>query len=764
MNEEDEVFLAHSSNPAGDTDPLSSHLRRVANRASVSASAFGMQDDAWLAGILHDVGKYGNLFQERLKGHTSHIDHWSAGAWMALTKYMNVLVALSVHGHHVGLQESSKGFLRSLDPSRLSKSHPLGLSLSEVNTERLLERLQYDIKSAPSPSEPKELNRSLGTYTSDMLDVRMLFSALVDADFIETEAHFGSTEPGELAYRNPGRFLQAESSLKYLLSYLDNLAAQSCASADVNGVRTELTKACLSAAASPPGIFSLTAPTGTGKTLAMLTFALKHALKHALRRIIVVIPYLTIIEQTADVYRDVFRSIAADPEQYILEDHSLTGMRLNTPYMPDVEAPVGSLLAQNWDAPIIITTSVQFLESLHANRPAACRKLHRLARSVILFDEVQTLPTHLLVLTLATLSHLVHRYGSTLVLATATQPAFGHLDKHVRVYCGSGWNPSEIVARSADMFDRTRRTAVHWPSQGEGACWQTLAESIASHEQVLCIVNLKRHAAQLFRELRTLETSGVFHLSTNMCPAHRKKTLEEVRNRLEAGMECRLVSTQCVEAGVDLDFPAVYRALGPLDAIAQAAGRCNRNGKLESGNVYVFIPQDVKDTYPDRTYRQATKVTELLLKQRGAEGMDLHRPGLFEEYYRTLYSFSRPEKANEELLRNLKIENFEQVARLYRIIDQDTVSVLVPYDLTVYDTLKEDVMVNRLNRRWLREARAHAVSIYAPTAQDAAYPYLVPVPTGHGGVSDEWFIYSEPAHYHKELGLVLPVDTGCLIT
>jgi CRISPR-associated helicase Cas3 len=486
-----------------------------------------------------------------------------------------------------------------------------------------------------------------------MLDVRMLFSALVDADFIETEAHFNATPDGSKGYREPGPSLQADKVFPLLVSYLGQLAANSCASPEVNRLRRDLLAACLEAATLPQGLFTLTAPTGAGKTLSMLAFALRHALEHGLRRIVTVIPYLSIIEQTVREYHKVFalHFSAKYAEQYVLEDHSLAGTREGDRIRrgePDTQTEAEEkrrYLAENWDAPIIVTTSVQFFESLFANRPSACRKLHRLARSVILFDEVQTFPVQLAVPSLATLSRLVERYGATVVFATATQPAFAHLDEFVRNYCVRGWQPQEIAKPDLRLFERGRRTRVAWPRLEKKTSWAELADQLSQHGQALCVVNLKRHAIQLFDELKRLQLDGLFHLSTNMCPAHRGVVLDEVRQRLAKGMSCHLISTQCVEAGVDVDFPVVFRALGPLDAVAQAAGRCNRNGRAETGIVHVFLPKEEEaSAYPDGTYRQAASVCRLFLSKYGAPRMDIHVPELFEEYYRELYDLSRPQE------------------------------------------------------------------------------------------------------------------------
>lgn len=751
--------LAHRDAHSGHEEPLAEHLKLVAERAKDYASVFGASEEAYLAGLLHDLGKYGEHFQQRLKGRESGIDHWSAGAWTALHDYRLIAAALAIQGHHIGLQASNKDSLGDLNPQKLYVQHPLGLRLSEPDINKLLQFFQNDSLSIPIPDTlPHSLYSSIAQTAAAMLDVRMLFSALVDADFVETEAWFHMGTTGERQYRKPGLSLEPAMAFDWLYSHLGKLAQESVASEAVRDMRHSLLEACLAASELPPGLFTLTAPTGSGKTLAMLAFALAHAAKHNLRRIVVVIPYLTIIEQTTQVYRRVFESrfSAAELDRYILEHHSMSGIHSNDDrtHVED-EDYEKRLLTENWDAPIIVTTNVQLLESLFANRPSACRKLHRLAGSVILFDEVQTMPVSLAIPTLATLSHLAERYQSTIVFATATQPAFNHLDAFVKQHCTSGWKPREILPEKAGFFARSKRTTVKWPDGS--ISWGDLAEKLAAHKQVMCVLNLKRHAKALFDTLRRRDDQSVFHLSTNMCPAHRQAVLEKVHMLLAAGKACHLISTQCVEAGVDVDFPVVYRALGPLDAIAQAAGRCNRNGHLTSGEVYILKPEPEAERrpYPDGAYAQATDITSLLLAQLGANDMDISEPELFQKYYRTLYDFARPEDHKKGLMESIHLQDFSEVAKQYRIISQDAINVLVPYERDVFAQLRDKALNEGLSRQWILQAWAHAVSLFRPNAKDPIYLALEPIKLKFKNTeeSDEWYIYGKEEDYDPNTGL-----------
>ncbi|MEA2029979.1 MAG: CRISPR-associated helicase Cas3' [candidate division Zixibacteria bacterium] len=758
MNDKSKKYLSHSTSRSGRAGNLDEHLQSVARRAAEFAESFRASEEAHLAGLFHDLGKYGDLFQRRLEGKERGIDHWSAGAWTALSLYQyGIASALTIQGHHIGLQKADKDSLKELDLSAIATNHPLGLRLSEPDLEILKKRLKYD-----GIDFPKQLDQSILDYrnrgnmlASAMLDVRMLYSALVDADFIETEAHFNANLDKNKYYRKCGPELEPDHAFSVVNSYIDALAKKSTASIAVNKLRNDLLTACLEAAEHPQGAFTLTAPTGSGKTLSMLAFALRHAVVHNLRRIVIVIPFLSIIEQTVKEYRKIFDNQFA--KDFVLEHHSLSGAHGEPLQYKDEGIYRSGLLAENWDAPIVVTTSVQMLESLFANRPSACRKLHRLANSIILFDEVQTIPTQITIPTLATLSRLTERYGSTVVFATATQPAFSHLDTAVLEYCHKSWQPEEIVPQKLNLFSRSRRTRIQWPDDlKHKTSWNELSNQLNQHQQVLCIVNLKRHAHQLYDLLVTDDADSLFHLSTNMCPAHREVTMQEIRSRLNEGKPCRLISTQCIEAGVDVDFPVVYRALAPMDAIAQAAGRCNRNGLAEKGIVTVFEPED-KRLYPSGAYEQAASVTRLILKQESEHHPDINDPELFTRFYRELYSFSDPQNMNKELQNAIKGMDFEDVAKRYKVINKPTINVLVPYDIDIYKRLQSEVEQTGLTREWIAKARPYTIGLYRPGKHEN---YLDRVPlhrqSSYDGFADDWYIYIEKEHYDSKMGLITP--------
>jgi CRISPR-associated helicase Cas3/CRISPR-associated endonuclease Cas3-HD len=744
-------YYAHSANSKGEWEPLARHLEEAARLAGEFAGKFGERERAQVAGLLHDLGKYGDRFQAVLRGEKQGVDHWSAGAWVALKKYRQagVPVALAVQGHHIGLQQEAKATLQSLNP--MGSRPPDAPELSETDVDVLLARLAADgLKLPDIIGEPAETQGPVGR----MLDVRMLFSALVDADFLATEAHF---EPERSSLRAIGERADPVALRARLEEYLAGVRAASPATDDVRTLREDLLAACVAASEHPPGLYTLTAPTGSGKTLALLAFALRHWERYGRQRLVVVLPFLSIIEQTAAVYRE---ALKAWP-QLLIEDHSLAGFEYSGGGEHQEISRQRALLAENWDAPIIITTSVQFLESLFSNSPAACRKLHRLVNAVVIFDEVQTLPLRILIPTLAALSHLCYRYGVTVIFATATQPAFDHLDDRIRKFCPAGWRPSEIAPPALKLFERTKRVAVEWPRPDQRTSLEEVAEELSACQQAMCVVNVKGDAQRLYELLCAARDEDLFHLSTFLCPQHRKEVLAEVQGRLVAGKPCLLVATQCVEAGVDLDFPVVYRAVAPLDAIAQAAGRCNRNGRLTHGRLRVFHPADAR--YPSADYRQAALLTlELLALHDGRLSVD--DPDVFRQYYRRLYDLAAVEAQSPELLQAIEARNFVEVRRLYRVIEEaDAINILTPYQLDRYEELAAEVRRRGLSKSWMAQARPFTVSLFRPRGAARVYDFLEPVRFKDGTWAQDWFIHLRPEHYHHKLGLQVPQEMELML-
>lgn len=758
-------FYAHSK-VNGEYDLLKDHLQLVAERAKKYAQSYCAEEETYLAGILHDLGKYGNLFVRRLKGLEKGIDHWSAGASYIYNNYPWALGALmSIQGHHVGLGTLSKENI----PRNLIKYKevmPTSLRLSEDSIDSLEQHLQNDNILLPVfKNIPFDYSKIITQHICVMNRIRMIYSGLTDSDFIETEAHFNRDSDGMRIYRPEGRKLEPQILLDFLNLYIKTLSINKM-STEIRTLRESLLRVCNEMASSKPGVFTLSAPTGSGKTISMLYFALKHALLYGKRRIIIVLPYLNIIEQTAKIYREIFADIDTEDLPLILEDHSLKD-DIDNSGDDENRREVQRLLSQNWDAPIVITTNVQCLESLFSKSPFKCRKLHNIANSVILFDEVQTLGDRIVLPTLATLSDLTRFYGCSVVFATATQPAFKQLDSYVKKLCSNGWDPKEIVTPELNLFSRKRRVQVVWPSKNEKLTLDELCTEILTHgNRFLCILNTKKHARTVFSHLKQhLENDdeALFHLSTNMTVGHRKSILNTVKLKLrDPQTPCILVATQCVEAGVDIDFPVVYRSLAPFEAVAQAAGRCNRNGLLPVGFFRVFMPDKESfgagALYPSKSYEQGADILNgWLLKN--SHGIDIESPKSFEKYFNERYSLIDIEEIGKELLNSIKGFDFAKTSIEYKVIDQNTSNLLVPYDIKEYKLLIDEAHYHGLSRDWIKRARKTSISIYTPPRNSNIGRHIEPVSyrnlTGWGETG--WFIYLREEDYWKDIGLDVPV-------
>jgi CRISPR-associated endonuclease/helicase Cas3 len=740
-------YLAHSANMVGQTETVIEHCMRVANLSAAYTAVWGAEWEGRAAGLMHDLGKYGELFQGVLAGTEKKIDHATPGAYAALAHYKTPAlgVALAINAHHRGLT--------CAHPPEIHKALDLRTGISQderrfssPDAKELLRRFCDDGGVLPPAGEcqsAEHINAQLPEAA--MLDIRMLLSALVDGDYTATAAHSENTI-GTLPEHASPPPLEPERALGLVSRHVVSLASSSTAAEDILAIRSELFHACLAAGKDSRGAFTLSAPTGSGKTLAMLAFALQHAATNGHQRVIVVLPFLNIIDQTARTYRRVLKELGED---YLLEDHSLA---------PEPRSDDGSLrlAAENWRAPLIVTTTVRLFESLFSNRPGDCRKLHNLANSVIMFDEAQTMPLRLAIPTIAVLSQLVTTYRSSVLLATATQPAFTELftkAETIRPRSERGWQPTEIVSPHAHLNERLRR--VHFTWHPTPVAWDDVANEVQSRAQALVIVNLRRHAIELYQRLES-EKEGLFHLSTNMCPAHRRDVLAEIDGRLANKQRCIVVSTQCVEAGVDIDFAEVWRAFGPLDAVAQAAGRCNRNGRCPSGEVHVFLPPTERNMYPSAEYEQGAVLLQQMVH--GDPGIDPLAHATIQRYFERLYAAesaaSRPDEKLDQALRGL---DFKEVSRRYRWIGGEGINILVPYApfREEFDRLANDARLNRLNSKWFRDARKLAVS--RRVRDLTRLPAVTETVAGKPGQESGWRILLQEDAYDLDLGLDLGV-------
>jgi CRISPR-associated endonuclease/helicase Cas3 len=648
---------------------LAAHLDGVAKLSSGFARLFNGEVWAGRAARLHDLGKYQPTWQQYLgrvtgfdaenahiEGVGGHPNHSTAGALWANKNLgpAGRVLAYLIAGHHAGLSD--------WDTENSSLWHRLSLPDSRTELEDSLKGAPADALEAGSlPS----LSTIPGTKGGFALWVRMLFSCLVDADFLDTES-----------YMNPGKSDQrgAWPSMDALSKAFDAFMAEKTGGVEdtvVNRARADVLAQCRAMAAEAPGLFSLTVPTGGGKTLSSMAFALAHAKAHSKDRIIYVIPYTSIIEQTADVFRGAFAAVG---EEVLVEHHS------NAEAAPQQENSRSRLATENWDAPVIVTTSVQFFESLFAAKTSRCRKLHNICNSIVVIDEAQMLPPEYLQPILDVINLLCRHYGVTVVLSTATQPALAtvndYLDprKHIKGLDGV----REIIPDPDDLYRVLKRVEVELPADmNRNESWQEVAAKVCEHDSVLAVVNTRKDA----RELYGLLPQGTLHLSALMCGAHRSTVINDIKRRNRDGVPTRVVSTQLVEAGVDIDFPVVYRAMAGLDSIAQAAGRCNREGRLGSGKVVVFVPPK---NPPKGLLLKGANACKSVLHGKAADPLER---SLFGAYFRELYYECDLDKkqVRADLRMDGKLDktlavNFRTAADNFKLIeDGDQVAVVVRY-------------------------------------------------------------------------------------
>jgi len=483
--------------------------------------------------------------------------------------------------------------------------------------------------------------------------IKMIYSCLVDADFIDTESYMSDT----LKPRGNNTSISQLNDVfnKFLSDMTFNKTK-------INIKRKEILERCLSMAKSATGLYSLTVPTGGGKTYSSLAFALNHSISNNLKKIIYVIPYTSIIEQNAKVFKD------ALGDENVLEHHS--NYQFDNKDFEDIQAINEKLkfASENWDIPIVVTTNVQFFESLFSNRSSKCRKIHNVAKSVIIFDEAQMLPIQFLKPCLLAVSELVKNYGSTAVLCTATQPSINEL-------LPSSVKSIEIMDNPKQLYDDFKKVKAVKKGEMDD---DTLAGEINRLEQVLCIVNTRKHAKEIYNKLK----GNVFHLSTLMCPVHRQETLAEIRQRLKDKQPCKVVSTQLIEAGVDIDFPVVYRSIAGIDSIVQSAGRCNREGRLPTGNVFVFKP--VSEYAKIKGYLERTAKVADMVFRRYDDPISLDA---IDYYFKMLFDVEGEQAIDKKDIiacfeqKSSQLEfNFQTAAERFKLIESNTYSIVIPYN------------------------------------------------------------------------------------
>lgn len=713
-------YYAHvreSSDGNKEFQTVAQHLIGTAKLCRKFAAAFGAEVDGHLAGLTHDIGKCTEEFQNRLLNDGPVVDHATAGA-MACAMQGNRYVAACVAGHHGGLQDF--GNMRT---ARRDDGTFYG-RLLKGREEGCLEHCGESGVALPMAaiSAAQGLNTLQASFWT-----RMLYSCLVDADFLDTERFMN----GE---RDRGGCDDMAALLARLRAYIEPWQTPTT---ELNRLRCEILNICMEAGRKPKGIYTLTVPTGGGKTVASLAFALRHAVEHGMQRVIYVIPYTSIIDQNAQVFRDILGS------GNVLEHHF--GVQFDLSDGAAAEDVRKALATENWDMPVVVTTAVQFFESLYAARSSRCRKLHNLANSVIIFDEAQMLPLPHLRPCVAAMASLAEQFHSTVVLCTATQPS---LDDLLRTYAPS-CPVTELCPQTALLYDRFCRVTFR---QAGVLTDEALAEQLNARRQVLCIVNSRKAAQKLFA---LLPPEGSYHLSTLMIPAQRQALLGEIRERLTQGKLCRVVSTSLIEAGVDVDFPAVYRELAGLDSVMQAAGRCNREGKRSAEDSIVTIFE--RTELPPLLFRAAIGAAREAL----GEGRDPAAPETMARYFRSLRSLTGDALDKQGVIKAFTqgIEGcefpFRTVAEKFRLIDQNTYTIYIPYGEGT--ALLQRLQDGECSRELYRKLGRYAVSVYDKHFQALYHTgALLTVPALDGDSA----ILTDMGLYNELMGLSLEVDSG----
>lgn len=665
-------YLAHITEDGRRIQSNIDHLQGVANRAAVYGSEFGAQAEAEKIGQYHDLGKYSQEFQKRIRGQNIQIDHATAGAQVLLAQG-DLYGAMAIAGHHGGLPDGGSRFDTAEDSTLFGR------------TKRKLADYSAYLQELPLPPIVQPPGYVKDGFSATFY-TRMIYSCLVDGDYLDTEAFMNNGEVDRGGY----------AEIPELAARFDAEARKRWNSGDtpLNRERLKIRRYCEKVANHVPGLFNLTIPTGGGKTAASMAFALHHAKAYGKKRIIYVIPYTSIIEQNSDVFAEILG------EENVLQHHS----HVDFPALEQetLEERKKRLATENWDAPVIMTTAVQFLESLFAAKPSRCRKLHNIANSVVIFDEAQMLPLQFLRPSVAAIAQLVANYGVTAVMCTATQPA---LDELFREFL-PGYEAVELAPPDLEMavFQRVRYSYL------PDADAETILAALREANQVLCIVNTRKRAEEWFHQL---PGEGNYHLSTRMTPNHRRKILAEIKERLRKGLPCRLISTSLIEAGVDVDFPIVYREISGIDSIVQAAGRCNREGKPEPGSVYIFRTGEKAPALQEQNISAGESILTKV-------GLPDH-PKAVERYFHKIYRMAGKEgmdraKHNETILQALQdgiagcMMPLRTVAARFQIISEDTCTVYIP-------TGENRELIRRLwegqrSRSLFRKLGQDAVNVY----------------------------------------------------
>ena len=708
-------YLAHI-NKYGDEQTVKEHLENTAVLCGKFAESFGAYDAGYCCGLLHDIGKYSLKFQQRIRGSEQRVDHATAGAKVCWEKKgMYQFLSYCIAGHHAGLPDTGGSGDISTDGTMTGR-----MRKKLEDFEAYAEEIKIPMLGNP-PFQPVK-SENIDFFFS--MFIRMLYSCLVDADYLDTESFMNRKE----------RVREQGETIAVLCDRLEKHISDWLKQEDlstVNGRRTEILKHCMKMGEANKGLFRLTVPTGGGKTIASLAFALKHAEKHHMDRVIYVIPYTSIIEQNAKVFTEILGS------ENVLENHC------NIDYESDEELRPMQLAAENWDKPVIVTTNVQFFESLFSNKSSRCRKLHNMANSVIIFDEAQMLPNDYLKPCIAAMEQLLRYYRSSIVLCTATQPALKNiLSENIDIAS------VELCPRMEEQFRFFKRVSIH---NLERISEDELVHRLETEHQALCILNTRKRAQKIYQQVKG---EGVYHLSTTMYPVHRKAILDKIRERLKKQERCIVVSTSLVEAGVDLDFQTVYRQMAGVDSIIQAAGGCNREGKRNADTCFTYIfSLEGREDVPGQ--RQQTEITEsLLYDKRNPDSLDT-----INRYFKMLYHFKGDNLDKKRIMDKFKKSNFQfaTVSKEFTIIEENTKTILITREgeaAEVYEELRQKGFTKGLVRKMgqycvnLHEndfQKMYAAGILEEISED---------------MKQDYFVLRDNEAYTEDMGLTLGVEYG----
>lgn len=674
-------YIAHSENGNGEEQTIKQHSEGVADIMKSFALTDEYADIYAYCGLLHDVGKYSEGFQRYIRAGGEKEPHAKWGAYMAKNDRL-INIAFSVFGHHMGLPNRDTMFETFIQCEN-EKGKWLEIQRS----------LRNDGMCIP-PCDNAPFNRIDGN-TAKELFVRMLYSSLVDADSLDTERHFQE----EQYNARPRLILDVDALLDALNYKLSSFSHNS----PLNGLRTEVRLYAQSLAEEPQGCFSMTLPTGMGKTLCSLNWALHHAKVHSnIKRIVIVLPFLSIIDQTAKELKSIFKD-----HDVILEHRSnviYEGKESEEEYY--CKDPK-QLATENWDYPIVVTTTVQFFESLFSNQRSKCRKLHNLQDSIVIFDEIQTLPVHLAECTMKMLNDMLHLCRCSILFCTATQPNFQTRSDFKGID-----HIVPLVENPMAIFAATKRVEYYPIADYEVQSIDSIAQKVCEEkESVLIVCNTKKKAMALFDSIKEKGNMRVLHLSTNMCQKHRMVVVDKVKGKLKNGEKLILCSTQLIEAGVDMDFPIVFRELAPLESIIQSAGRCNREGKLEKGKVFLF--QLEEKGQPSAEYKTFTQFAQLCYHNNENRLTDAD---FYAEYYTDIVKLYAPEDTITPKREKLM---FQDVADIYHIIDSSATSLFVyRYNEESLQLYKEITGKEYLSRKDYQQIAQYCVQVYNKFERD----------------------------------------------